>query len=188
MRATDWWHQPGRQLQASLPGEFDRHDTRGSVARVSESRLLYLADRDAVLRWGRPITFDWYFSLPHGPVLSFTLDRINDERDPDAPSYWHRFISERQGNEVSLLQDAPGDALSAAEQNLLRETFDRFGKMSQWQLRDFSHRLPEGRDPQGSRLPIEIRDILLAEGRSLEDVEDIEDALGAEASPHEILG
>ena len=160
----------------------------GAMSHMKLIKLLYLADREALLRWGRPISFDWYFSLPHGPVLSFTLDKINADRDPEALSYWHRFISERQGHEVMLLAQAPQDELSAAEQGLLGDIFRTFGKMSQWELRDFSHRLPEWRDPQGSRLPIELRDILAAEGRTEEDIEEIEDALQAEASAHEILG
>ena len=46
-------------------------------------KLLYLADRKALLRWGRPLTFDRYFSLPHGPVLGVTVDRINEPVAPE---------------------------------------------------------------------------------------------------------
>lgn len=160
----------------------------GRMSHMKLIKLLYLADRRALLTWGRPITFDWYVSMPHGPVLSFTLDKINAERDPSGPSYWHRHISERQGHEVALLADAPKDQLSAAEEQLLDASFNEFGGMSQWQLRDFSHTLPEWRDPLGSSSPIEIRDIFLAEGRSESEIEEIEDALQAEASADEILG
>ncbi len=151
-------------------------------------KLLYLADREALIRWGRPITFDWYFSLPHGPVLSFTLDKINEEPDPSGPSYWHQIISERMGHEISLATDeVPNDQLSPAEEDLLREIFEKFGHMSQWDLRDYSHQLPEWRDPEGSHLPIEIRDILFGEGMSTEDVKEIEEALHAEASADDLL-
>ena len=144
-------------------------------------KLLYLADRQAILRWGRPITFDWYFSLPHGPVLSFTLDKINADPDPAAPSYWHRYISERQGHHVSLVQPGPSDRLSPAEEQLLAETHARFGAMDQWELRDFTHTLPEWQDPQGSSIPISVRDILASEGFDEAEMQEIEDALAAEA-------
>jgi uncharacterized phage-associated protein len=160
----------------------------GAMSHMKLIKLLYFADREALLRWGRPITFDWYFSLPHGPVLSFTLDAINSERDPVTPSYWQRFISERQGHEVALLQAPSVDALSSAERDLVREISAKLGGLSQWELRDLSHQLPEWRDPQGSSLPIDLRDILLAEGRSEEDVAEIEETLQAEVSAHEILG
>jgi uncharacterized phage-associated protein len=160
----------------------------GRMSHMKLIKLLYLADRKALLQWGRPITFDWFVSMPHGPVLSFTLDRINADRDPSDPSYWHRYISERQGHEVSLLGGTPKDQLSAAEEELLDEVFAEFGRMDQWQLRAYSHSLPEWRDPQGSSLPIEIRDIFLGERRSESEIEEIEEALQAEASADEILG
>jgi hypothetical protein len=53
--------------------------------------------------------------------------------------------------------------------------------MTQWELRDYAHTLPEWRDPQGSSLPIQIGDILRAEGMSEEDVREVEEALRAEA-------
>ena len=152
----------------------------GSMNHMKLVKLLYLAERRALVEWGRPITFDWYFSLPHGPVLSFTLDKINGVADDR--SYWHKYISERREHEVRLLQDAPNDQLSPAEEQLLDTVYDQFGSMNQYQLRDYMHaHLPEWRDPQGSRRPIEIRDILLAEGMTDQDVQEVEDALGAES-------
>lgn len=152
----------------------------GKMNHMKLIKLLYLAERRAIISWGRPITFDWYYSLPHGPVLSFTLNKINESAPPDGSSYWHRYISERSVYEVSLLGEAPDDQLSPAEEKLLDSIWSEFGGMDQWQLRDYSHTLPEWRDPHGSRLPIEIPDILLAEGFSEDDVKDVMETLGAE--------
>jgi hypothetical protein len=58
--------------------------------------------------------------------------------------------------------------------------WQEFGKMNQWDLRDYSHTLPEWRDPKGSSLPIEIRDILLGEGFSEEEAREVLDTLNAE--------
>jgi uncharacterized phage-associated protein len=159
----------------------------GQMSHMKLIKLLYLADRSSLVRWGRPITFDWYFSLDHGPVLSFTLDRINAEADPEAPSYWHRYVSERENHSVRLLSEPDNDQLSAADEEIIDEIFSRFGAMSQWDLRDYCHRLPEWQDPHGSRVPIEIRDILLAEGLSEEDVQEITAGLQAETSAIDFL-
>lgn len=150
-------------------------------------KLLYLADRKALITWGRPVTFDWYYSMPHGPVLSFTLDRINADRDPARPSYWHTYISEVVNNEVALLKEAPVDQLSAAEEQLVDEIFTEHGSKSRWDLVELCHNLPEWQDPQGSSLPIHIRTILGSEGFSESDIDEIEEVLQAEASAHEIL-
>lgn len=153
----------------------------GSINHMKLIKLLYLADRKTLLQWGRPITFDWYVSMKHGPVLSFTLNKINEDRDPEAPSYWQEVVSERENHTVRLLKNPPpNDQLSPAEETALDEIWTQFGKMSQWDLRDFSHTLPEWRDPQGSSLPIQLRDIFLGEGYSEDDVRDVLDTLEAE--------
>jgi uncharacterized phage-associated protein len=161
---------------------------QGRMSHMKLVKLLYFADRTALLRWGRPITFDWYYSLDHGPILSFTLNRLNEDVDPGGPSYWHQYISERQEHEVVLLRSAPADQLSRAEQELLGEIFATLGDKTQWQLRDLSHGLPEWQNPQGSRMPIEIEDILRAEGVPEEQVQEIRDALEAEGAAERLLG
>ena len=152
----------------------------GTLNHMKLIKLLYLADRKALLQFGRPITFDWYVSMAHGPVLSFTLDKINDSPPPDGTSYWHRFISERQDHQVTLLGPSPRDQLSPAEEQVLDAVWREFGTMNQWELRDYSHSLPEWRDPKGSSLPIQISDILLGEGFSEDEAREVLDTLNAE--------
>ncbi|HEV8430339.1 MAG TPA: Panacea domain-containing protein, partial [Pyrinomonadaceae bacterium] len=55
-------------------------------------KLMYLVDRAALLRWGSPITFDNYVSMPHGPVLSSTLDLINEGPTFERETPWHDLI------------------------------------------------------------------------------------------------
>jgi uncharacterized phage-associated protein len=40
-------------------------------------KFFYLADREHLRRYGRPITFDNYYALWYGPVPSSTLDLLN---------------------------------------------------------------------------------------------------------------
>ena len=160
----------------------------GRMSYMKLIKLLYLADRTALLRWGRPITFDSYCSLPRGPILSFTLDKIDSEPDPESPSYWHKFISEKNDYEVSLIGECPNDQLSPAEEAILKEIFHTFGCKSRWDIVKYCHGLPEWRDPEGSALSITIRNILQAEGFSDEDVREVEESLEAEASAEQAFG
>src|SRR5687768_3211001 len=145
-------------------------------------KLLYLVDRAALIRSGRPVTYDSYVSMTHGPVLSLTLDKINAEPDPGRPDYWHQYIAERQANDISLKQETPSDQLSLAHENLIAKVFKKFGHMSQWELRDWCHEnLPEWKDPDGTSIPIAIRDILTAAGIGETEAQSVEDALAAEA-------
>lgn len=155
----------------------------GQVNHMKLMKLLYLVDREALIQWGRPITFDWYYSLPHGPVLSFTLDRINSQPNPNHPTYWNSYISERQGdgNQIKLLKEVPNDQLSPAEEELLDRVYTQFGGMNQWDLEEYTHKLPEWRDPLGSSLPIDIGDILRFGGYSEDEIKEVKDALEAES-------
>lgn len=145
--------------------------------------LLYLTDRQALLRWGRPLTFDAYFSLPQGPILRATLDKINEPVSPGDPSYWHTVISERSGHSVELLRSdpPPRTELSPAEEKLLDQIWDEFGDKSGWELGDYSRSLPEWQDPEGSRRPIHVQDMLMSEEVSRDTAREIKRTLEAES-------
>lgn len=151
-------------------------------------KLLYLMDRTALARWGHPVTYDRYVSMPHGPVLSTTLDRINEEDDPDRPSFWSKFVSPPHGYCVSLVADPSDDDLSAAETGLIDDIYRQFGNMSQWQLRDYCHAsLSEWTDPEGSSVAIHYRDILQAVGKTEAEAEEIVAELEAFAAAEQWL-
>jgi uncharacterized phage-associated protein len=136
-------------------------------------KLMYLADREALIRGGQPITNDAYFSMPHGPILSATLDLINE--GPDDGSPWHQVI-ERSTDPYSVrLKSRPSiDMLSEDEREVATKVFEKYGQMNRYKLRDLLHKiLPEWQDPQGSSLRITYRDILLAEGKSEPEVAQI---------------
>jgi uncharacterized phage-associated protein len=122
-------------------------------------KLLYIADREALRRWGIPISHDRYVSMDHGPVLSRTYNLIKD-----GGSKWSRFISVPQDYEVRLLENPGVGKLSPAEESLLEEVFLEHGEKNRWTLVDLVHTFPEWKDPSGSSLPLSLREILLALG------------------------
>src|SRR5690242_19292671 len=92
-------------------------------------KLLYLLDREALISWGRPVTFDVYVNMRYGQVLSITLNLINEQSDGRHRNtgYWREFISERADNRVSLVKDAPTDQLSHAEEELINKVYSEYG-------------------------------------------------------------
>ena len=139
-------------------------------------KLLYWADRTALIRRGLPITGDKMISMPHGPVLSGILDLINMGVDEERHA-WFEYVSEPEGYDVKLRREPETDELSRWEMRLLDEIDERLGHLNKWALRTLSHELPEWEDPHGSSFPIDPAKILRAEGRSTEEIERIaEDA------------
>jgi len=131
-------------------------------------KLMYLLDREALLRWGLPVTNDVYFSLPHGPVPSGVLDLILSE-----DGFWAQHISGPNEHVVTLLDETGNDELSDAEEALIDELSERYRKWDRFKLRDYTHSLQEWKDPGTGRLPIRIEDILKAGGKSAEQIEAI---------------
>jgi len=161
----------------------------GEMDIIKLVKLIYLAEREAIVRWGRPIIFDSYCSLPHGPVTSITLNLMNSTLDIEPSTYWHKYIAERDGHCIKLTgEKAPKDQLSKAEEGLVDEIFREYGRMDKWQLRDLTHKLPEWKDPDGSSLPIPMSEILAAEGFTKDDIEGIESALATEEAAQALIG
>ncbi|HUW12125.1 MAG TPA: Panacea domain-containing protein [Anaerolineae bacterium] len=135
-------------------------------------KLLYMADRAALTDMGQPITFDCYYSMSHGPVLSTTYDLLKGTAAPDHGQYWNKHISEQSRYEVTVTAPTTPDKLSDAEINLLRETHARYGHFNRGEFRRLCHAtLAEWQDPHGSATPIEYEDILRV---ALEDETDAE--------------
>lgn len=141
-------------------------------------KLLYLADREMLLRHGIPITGDRMISMKHGPVLSQVLDFITEGNDAHAPSAWFEYVSAPTHYDVTLAKPQPEtDELSRFELGLLRQIHEKYAALDKWELVDLLHTvLPEWKDPGVSARPIEPEDILRAESRSEADIEEIKNA------------
>ncbi len=160
----------------------------GKMAYLKLIKLLYLADREALIRWKCPVTFDSFYSMDHGPVLSHTYNLIKEGEDTAGGEYWAACISPpSELREVCLVCDCPPRHLSRAEIDLLEQIFELHGHKSRWQLRDETHQLPEWKDPQGSRLPIYIREILTGAGETEANVRLAIEDLASESSLEEAL-
>lgn len=151
----------------------------GSVEVLKVAKLLYLADREFMSRYDFPILFDYLVSMPHGPVTSVTLNYINGlEADRHQ---WDEFVEARASNNVGLVNQSFSvndlDELSEAEVHVLDATWDQFGHMTSWQLRNYTHlNCPEWEDPHGSSNPIPYERVLkfLQKENSAEIAEEIE--------------
>jgi hypothetical protein len=117
--------------------------------------------------------------MPHGPVLSTTYDHMNGAL-PSAEGGWESWIADREGHLLDLRNRAQVKVpdslleLSDADIEVLEETWQRFGRMDQWELRDWTHaNCPEWHDPQGSSNPIAPEELLGALKFSPEQAEAI---------------
>jgi uncharacterized phage-associated protein len=151
-------------------------------------KLLYLTNREAFARWGKPVIPDGYFSLPHGPVLTKVLSLINEQLRPGTASFWKDHISAPEAYEIRLMSDPGSDELSVRELSVIDEVFAKFGHLNEWDLVDWCHRnLKEWKDPEGSCIEIDPVEILAATGWKDRDiVAQIEEARIYQAERHAV--
>jgi uncharacterized phage-associated protein len=168
---------PFNERKATEAAAFLLKRRSGTMSYLKLIKLLYLADREALLRWGRPISTDRYVSMDKGPVLSRVRDLITEESQE--PSFWVATISEPHQFKVSLIKEIELEELSDAETELLEEIFNRYGALGRWELVELTHDLPEWVDPQGSAVAISYSDILRNGGKTEAEIAVIEDELRA---------
>jgi uncharacterized phage-associated protein len=139
-------------------------------------KILYLSDREALDRWGDPITGDSYASMKYGPVLSNVYD-LTKGAAPSFREYWQQYISDRDPdtNTLSLIADPGSDMLSKAEVDIIRRVYEQFGGLSWKKMRDYSHTLAEyDESVGGSSRPIYPETVLRALGKPEEIIHEVE--------------
>jgi len=121
----------------------------GSEDKRKLMKLLYRAERDHFLQFGRPITGDSLCALPQGPVPSGAMDLINGGYEPQVPTYVHF----RVNNNTVEITDSPGDArLAESDKAILDQVVQDHGSKHPDQVQREAHALSEWQEvyPHGS--------------------------------------
>lgn len=151
-------------------------------------KLLYKLDREALRRWGLPVTTDQYVSMRLGPVTSRIYDRIKASANKGTqPTFWSSHIQKTDPLSVSLVCD-PGDSeLSRAEERLIDEVFATDGARDRFDLVEDCHRdFPEWSDPGASSVPLHISEIIEALGLSEAEADAIERQIEGQRAAHQL--
>lgn len=139
----------------------------GRLPHIKLMKLMYLAERESVKRYGEPLTGDRLVSMDYGPVLSTTLNHINGAVR-ESLGLWEKWVSDRADNAVALKdpsmirspeQDLLG--LSQSDIEVLGDTWANFGHFGKWELVEYTHHhCPEWENPDGSSIPIDYERLL----------------------------
>lgn len=120
-------------------GYFVEH-TRESM--YSLMKLMYLADKLHLERFGRFIVGDTYCALQQGPVPSHTynmMKHLRGEQQDEAFAIAEKFFAYRDGHALELLQRVDMEELSLGEISCLEAIYDVYKSLGKWGVRDLSH-------------------------------------------------
>jgi len=143
------------------------------------TKLLYNIEREALNRWMRPVTFDDLCSLPHGQVVSKTLDKAKFENQ-DNKSFWSEHLETNNENNIRLVKECGKGKLSRAEIELIKEFYKKYKDKTPQQMFDEHHNpllFPEWKDPGRSSIKTRYSDLLRLLGKTPEQIKEFEEDL-----------
>jgi uncharacterized phage-associated protein len=104
----------------------------GRLDRLKLIKLIFLADRLHLARYGRPIVGGRYVAMEHGPVASDFYNAIKGDTLEG---------TKQDGVRVECAVRPDEDFLSETDLEVLREVNDQYGSFDTFRLRDMTHLL-----------------------------------------------
>ena len=98
-------------------------------------KLLYLADKLHLEKYGRFIIYDQYVAMKYGPVPSRTYDMLKTQTEGD----FNPLRVGEDGRAIYTFRDADLDKFSQSDLECLDEILRRYGHVSTTQLVDIAH-------------------------------------------------
>ncbi|MHA1782015.1 MAG: Panacea domain-containing protein [Promethearchaeota archaeon] len=120
----------------------------GRADKIKLTKLIYLADKYHLMKYGRTITGDKYYAMPQGPVGSLVLDVLNSENyslNEEEIAYFKDLIN-RVGEfnyEIANKNKNKFEYLSETDIEALDYICRKFGKWDSWYLKEYTHKYPE---------------------------------------------
>jgi uncharacterized phage-associated protein len=151
-------------------------------------KFFYLADREHLARYGRPITFDTYFAFDHGPAPSKTMDLL--ERDEwvmreaglKALPFETEVAPALNGTPTIYirkpLREVDLDLFSKSDLAVFDEIIEKYGSASFNDLWNLTHgheayKIAWGTRKQGKRAPMFYEEMIEDKARRAALVDDI---------------
>ncbi len=152
-------------------------------------KMLYLADKDALISWGKPITGDSFVSLPKGPALSEVYNLFKGTAQRHHQVKWNIFVSEKVSHSIHLLKQVDIGVLSEREMEVLESARKKINAFAPWDVSKWWHKTcPEWKDPKGSSTRIDPKTILRNAGKTEAEIKAIESSNEAYSLAKTILG
>ncbi len=118
----------------------------GQINKMLALKLIWLADRLHLRKYGRPILGDNYVAMENGPVPSKTRDLLQRNQitfSPDILNYCSEFLETIGGYDYKSVKNPIERVFSKSDIEALTAVFQVYGNLHKYALRDLSHQFPE---------------------------------------------
>ncbi|HEX5482610.1 MAG TPA: Panacea domain-containing protein [Terriglobia bacterium] len=104
-------------------------------------KQLYFADKEHLVKFGRPITGDTYYRLEHGQIPTRGLDMMRQKSSPQANALFEKYVSVI-GNSVHPKRPADKKVFSKSDLEILDWVVENYGSKTAAELRRLTHKEP----------------------------------------------
>jgi uncharacterized phage-associated protein len=132
------------------------HRNNGAMDKLTLVKLVFFADREHLVKYGRPIIGGTYYTMEHGPVSSELLDLINSIETND-----RRIPLKPCGHNIKAADSPNANLLSESDVTILDGIYQIYGHLDGFRLRDLTHELKAYKKnipPKGSRCELPYED------------------------------
>lgn len=102
-------------------------------------KLMYFADKEHLLKYGRPITGDHYVRMEWGPTPSASYD-MTKGKGPSRRLLLFQSLLTIHGDNIKSLKSPNMMVFSRSDEAMLKEIARQYGKLSAAQLSKLSHK------------------------------------------------
>ena len=117
----------------------------GSINKMKAIKLIFLADRLHLRKYGRPVIGDMYWAMKLGPVGSKTKRAAELDLPLDVLSYTKKYIKPTDEKKQSLvsIKEPDLEVFSKTDLECLETVYDTFSDKDQFELAELTHKYPE---------------------------------------------
>jgi len=118
----------------------------GRINKMKALKLIFLADRYHLRKYGRLISNDFYVAMKLGPVPSVVLDIAESDSflTQEYKNYASNYIRPLDGGrQIESVGEIDNSYFSESDLEALAFSWDNFGQYKKWSLSDFTHNYPE---------------------------------------------
>jgi len=170
----------------------------GSINKMKALKLIYLADRYHLRKYGRLITNDTYFAMEYGPVPSAVKDIV--ERSIGLgkieSKYSKKYIAQVGKYQFRSKESVDDSVFSQSDIEALGIIWEKYGHYDQFELAELTHKYPEWKKHERSlntfpRIQMALEDFFENPDNSKDDIfelsgQDKQDRLGQLAEMREL--
>jgi uncharacterized phage-associated protein len=136
----------------------------GKINRMKALKLVFLADRYHLRKYGRLVSNDLYIAMKLGPIPSLIMDIAEADKslNKNFKEYVLKYLKVTNNTIIESTKDVDDSFFSESDVEALSFSWKTFSHLDQWGISDFTHNYPEWeKHERAIRAGVKAKDITL---------------------------